>query len=48
MRPTGRAPRTLWLAAITLANGHRASLTILHAHVPIVPLVPEQYIESGS
>jgi nucleotide-binding universal stress UspA family protein len=35
-------------AAIDLAKASRASLTILHAHVPIIPLVPEQYIDSGA
>lgn len=33
-------------AAIDLAKTNRARLTILHAHVPIVPLVPEQYIQA--
>ena len=36
------------VSAINVAKTNRASLTILHAHVPIVPLVPEQYIESGN
>ena len=35
-------------AAIDLAKANRASLTILHAYVPLVPLVPEQYIEAGT
>lgn len=33
-------------AATDMAATNRAALTILYAHVPIVPLVPEQYIES--
>jgi nucleotide-binding universal stress UspA family protein len=33
-------------AAISLAKSSRAGLTILYAYVPIVPLVPEQYIDS--
>lgn len=35
-------------AAISLAKANRARLTILHAYVPIVPLMPEQSIESGT
>jgi nucleotide-binding universal stress UspA family protein len=35
-------------SAINLAKANRARLTILHAYVPIVPLVPEQYIESST
>jgi len=34
--------------AIDLAKAQRAKLTILHAYVPLVPLVPEQYIEAGT
>jgi nucleotide-binding universal stress UspA family protein len=33
-------------AALTLAKSNKARLTILHVHVPIAPLVPEQYIDS--
>lgn len=36
------------ISAIVLAKANRARLTILHAHVPIVPLVPEQYIEAST
>ena len=35
-------------SAIDLAKANRARLTILHAHVPIVPLVPEQYLEAST
>ena len=35
-------------AAISLAKTHRAGLIILHAHVPIGPLMPERYIESST
>jgi nucleotide-binding universal stress UspA family protein len=35
-------------SAIGLAKTNRASLTILHAYVPLVPLVPEQYIDSNT
>ena len=34
--------------AIDLAKANRAKLVILHAYVPFVPLVPEQYIEAGT
>ena len=34
--------------AIDLAKAQRAKLTILHAYVGLVPLVPEQYIEAGT
>ena len=34
--------------AIALAKGNRAKLTIVHAYVPYVPLVPEQYLEAGT
>ena len=33
------------ISAIDLAKANRARLTIVHAHVPIVPLVPEQYLK---
>ena len=36
------------ISAIDLAKANRARLTILHAHVPFVPLVPEQYIEAST
>jgi universal stress protein A len=35
-------------SAINLAKANRAHLTVLHAYVPIVPLVPEQYIASNT
>jgi nucleotide-binding universal stress UspA family protein len=41
-RTSGKA----FAAAISLAKSSRAGLTILYAYVPIVPLVPEQYIDS--
>jgi nucleotide-binding universal stress UspA family protein len=34
--------------AIDLAKANRAKLVILHAYVPFVPLVPEQYLEAGT
>jgi len=34
--------------AIDLAKGNRATLAIMHAYVPYLPLVPEQYIEAGT
>ena len=36
------------ISAIDLAKANRARLTIIHAHVPIVPLVPEQYLEAST
>jgi nucleotide-binding universal stress UspA family protein len=36
------------ISAIDLAEANRARLTILHAHVPIVPLVPDQYLEAST
>ncbi len=33
-------------SAISLAKANRARLTIVHVYVPIVPVVPEQYIAS--
>jgi len=35
-------------AAIGMAKANRARLIILHAYVPLVPLVPEQYIEADT
>jgi nucleotide-binding universal stress UspA family protein len=35
-------------SAISLAKINRARLTVLHAYVPIVPLVPEQYIDAST
>jgi nucleotide-binding universal stress UspA family protein len=32
--------------AIDMARANRATLTIMHAYVPVVPLVPEQYIDA--
>jgi nucleotide-binding universal stress UspA family protein len=43
-----KASRKAVAAAIDLAKANRATLTILHAYVPLVPLVPEQYIEAGT
>jgi len=43
-RTSGRALSS----AIGLAKANRAKLTVLHAYVPIVPLVPEQYIDSST
>jgi nucleotide-binding universal stress UspA family protein len=40
------ASRRAFDAALTLARSNDARLTILHVHVPVIPLVPEQYIES--
>jgi nucleotide-binding universal stress UspA family protein len=40
------ASRRAFDAAITLAKSNKARLTILHVHVPVVPLVPEQYIDA--
>jgi nucleotide-binding universal stress UspA family protein len=36
------------MSAIDLAKANRARLTIVHAHVPIVPMVPEQYLEAST
>ena len=36
------------ISANDLAKANRARLTIVHAHVPIVPLVPEQYLEAST
>jgi nucleotide-binding universal stress UspA family protein len=36
------------MSAIDLAKANRARLTIVHVHVPIVPLVPEQYLEAST
>lgn len=41
-----KASRRAFDAAKSLAKSNKAELTILHVHVPVVPLVPEQYIES--
>ena len=40
--------RRAFLTAVAMAKSNRATLTILHVYVPIVPLVPEQYIESAT
>ena len=40
-----RASRRAFATAVAMATSNHASLTILHVHVPIVPFVPEQYIE---
>lgn len=43
-KTSGKALNT----ANDLAKANRARLTIVHAHVPIVPLVPEQYLEAST
>ena len=43
-----RTSRKALSAAIDMAKTNRARLTIVYAYVPIAPLVPEQYIESGT
>jgi len=35
-------------AAIDMAKANRARLTIVYAHVPLTPLVPQQYLESAT
>src|SRR5579872_2969573 len=41
-----KASRRALDAALTLAKSNGGRLTIVHVHVPIAPLVPEQYIDS--
>ena len=41
-----KASQRAYRTAVSLAKSNRARLTILHVHIPIVPLVPEQYIDS--
>lgn len=41
-----KASRRAFDAAKTLAQSNKARLTIVHVHIPPVPFVPEQYIES--
>lgn len=41
-----KASHRAFRTAVDLAKLHRARLTILHVHIPLVPLVPEQYIDS--
>ncbi len=43
-----KASRRAFTTAVAMANSNHASLTILHVHVPVVPLMPEQYIESAT
>jgi nucleotide-binding universal stress UspA family protein len=43
-KTSGKAP----IFAIDLAKANRARLTIFHAHLAIVPLVPEQYLEAST
>jgi nucleotide-binding universal stress UspA family protein len=48
MYPTdfSTASRRAFATAMTLAKRSRATLTIVHVIVPIVPLVPEQYLDT--
>jgi nucleotide-binding universal stress UspA family protein len=41
-----KASRRAFEAAEALARSNGARLLVLHVHVPLVPLLPEQYIES--
>ena len=41
-KASGRA----FAAAIDMAKSTGASLTILYVHIPLVPLVPEQYVQA--
>lgn len=41
-----KASQRAFRTAVSLAKSNGARLTILHVHIPIVPLVPEQYIDS--
>ena len=43
-----RASRNAFAAAINLAKTNHASLTILFAYMPIVPLVPGHYIDDST
>ena len=43
-----RASRKAFATALTMAKAHRATLTILHVFVPFMPIVPEQYINTGT
>jgi nucleotide-binding universal stress UspA family protein len=42
------ASRRAFATAMTLAKTMRATLTILHVIVPIVPLVPEQFLDTAT
>lgn len=42
------ASRRAFTTAMTMAKANRATLTILHVLVPIVPLVPEQYLDTAT
>jgi nucleotide-binding universal stress UspA family protein len=42
------ASRPAFTTAMTLAKTTRATLTILHVIVPIVPLVPEQFLDTAT
>ena len=42
------ASRRAFQTALTLASAERAALTVVHVVVPLVPLVPEQYIEAAT
>lgn len=41
-----KASNRAFATAVTLARTTRARLTILHVIVPLIPLVPDQYIDS--
>ena len=42
------ASRRAFASALALAGAERATLTIVHVVVPMMPLVPEQYIEAAT
>jgi nucleotide-binding universal stress UspA family protein len=42
------ASRRGFATALAMAKASRATLTILHVVVPVVPLVPEQYLEAAT
>jgi nucleotide-binding universal stress UspA family protein len=42
------ASRRAFATAVSLAKSNRATLTIVHVVVPIVPLVPEQYLDTAT
>jgi nucleotide-binding universal stress UspA family protein len=50
LHPTdfSNASRAAFTTAMTLAQTTRATLTILHVIVPIVPLVPEQFLDTAT
>jgi nucleotide-binding universal stress UspA family protein len=43
-----RASRRAFTTAMAMAKANRAALTILHVIVSIVPLVPEQYLDTAT